>query len=336
MVKTAKTYQAYCTGIFCSKVKFGAIVAMLDWLRQYLLIGPTNKKNLTFHNNRLTNRAVAHYHSTISRPSAYMNSQHSSSEQPVRDVGLFVTCLANTMRPSVGFAALNLLEQAGCRVHVPDVQSCCGQPAYNSGDDEGTQAIARQLIQHFEQFDYVVVPSGSCAAMIKKGFVDVFKNDKEWLQKANALGDKTYELLSFLVDICQFEPEGVELDGTYTYHDSCSGLRSLNVYEQPRKMLNKVAGLSLKPLNGNTECCGFGGTFCVKYSDISNEIVTEKADNIADTNADYLLGGDMGCLMNMAGKLNRNDQKQITALHTAEVLAGMAPEIVRKQNHAGK
>ncbi|GBL05367.1 (Fe-S)-binding protein [Glaciecola sp. KUL10] len=250
-------------------------------------------------------------------------------------VGLFVTCLVNTMRPSVGFASLSLLEQAGCKVEVPEAQSCCGQPAFNSGDDEGTRQIAYQTIAQFEGFDYVVVPSGSCAAMIKKSFIEVLKEQPEWLARAKRLANVTYELLSFLVDVCDFVPEGVELNGSYTYHDSCSGYRSLGVYEQPRKMLAKVSGLSHKPLNGHSECCGFGGTFCVKYSDISNEIVTEKADNILDSNVDFLLGGDMGCLMNMAGKLNRDGHTEIKALHTAEVLAGMTQGVIEVKN-AGK
>ncbi|MCW8885061.1 MAG: (Fe-S)-binding protein [Motiliproteus sp.] len=245
-----------------------------------------------------------------------------------KHVGLFVTCLVNTMRPSVGFAALKLLEDAGCQVDVPEQQSCCGQPAFNSGDDEGTRQIATQIIQQFEVFDYVIVPSGSCAGMIKKNFVDLFEGQPDWQSKAQQLADKTYELLSFLVDVCQYDPQGVELEGTFTYHDSCTGYRSLGVYEQPRKMLSNVEGLEHKPLHGHSECCGFGGTFCVKYSEISNAIVEEKTEHIVETEADYLLGGDMGCLMNMAGKLNREGHKEIKALHTAEVLAGMAQDIL--------
>jgi L-lactate dehydrogenase complex protein LldE len=245
-----------------------------------------------------------------------------------KKVGLFVTCLVNSMRPSIGFASIRLLEQAGCEVHVPERQSCCGQPAFNSGDDEGTRQIAYQTIEQFEHFDYLVVPSGSCANMIKKHFIEVFKDQAEWLARAKHLASITHELLSFLVDVCDFEPADVELKGTYTYHDSCSGYRSLGVYEQPRKMLAKVKGLALKPLNGHSECCGFGGTFCVKYSDISNEIVAEKTQNIIATQAKYLLGGDMGCLMNMIGKLNREGHDEIVALHTAEVLAGMTEDVM--------
>ncbi|MGH1486422.1 MAG: (Fe-S)-binding protein [Cellvibrionaceae bacterium] len=258
----------------------------------------------------------------------------SNNQLANKKVGFFVTCLANTMRPSVGFASLKLLEEAGCKVEVPSAQSCCGQPAFNSGDDDGTRKVAKQFIREFESYDYIVVPSGSCAGMVRKNFTELFSDNEEWQLRAEKTSQKTHELLSFLVDICNFEPQNIELDGTYTYHDSCSGLRTLNVYEQPRKMLANVKGLSHRPLNGNTECCGFGGTFCVKYSDISNEIVEEKTDNILKTEADFLLGGDLGCLMNMSGKLNRNNQTQTTALHTAEVLAGMAPEILRKKNES--
>jgi L-lactate dehydrogenase complex protein LldE len=248
-----------------------------------------------------------------------------------KKVGLFVTCLVNTMRPSVGFASVQLLEEAGCSVEVPELQSCCGQPSFNSGDDEGTRQVAKQVIQHFEHFDYLVVPSGSCASMIKKHFVEVFQDQPEWLTRAEHLASITHELLSFLVDICDFEPKNVSLDGSYTYHDSCSGLRSLAVYEQPRKLLDSVEGLEHKQLTASTECCGFGGTFCVKYTDISNAIVGEKTENIVATEADYLLGGDMGCLMNMAGKLNREGHTEIKALHTAELLTGQRPEAMQNK-----
>lgn len=242
-------------------------------------------------------------------------------------VGLFVTCLVDSMRPSVGFAAINLLELAGCQVSVPEMQTCCGQPAFNSGDASGTAKLAKQLIEAFEQFDYVVVPSGSCAGMIKAHFVEVLEDETDWFDRAEKLAEKTYELLSFLTDVCDYRPADVTLKGSFTYHDSCSGLRELGVYEQPRALLAAVDGLAHAPLKNSTECCGFGGTFCVKYPDISNAIVEEKSESIVATQADFLLGGDWGCLMNMGGKLNRLGHK-ITVMHTAEVLAGMAPEFV--------
>ena len=251
---------------------------------------------------------------------------HNTVAQP--NVGLFVTCLVDVMRPSIGFATLQLLEQAGCKVTVPEQQTCCGQPAFNSGDDRGAAKVARQLIAQFEQFDYLVAPSGSCASMIKMHIPEVLQGDPEWLARAQALSAKTYELLSFLVDVCDFQPESTVFEADYTYHHSCSGLRDMKVTTQPKKLLSSVQGLQHKELAGSTECCGFGGTFCVKYSDISNQIVAEKTENIRQTGAQLLLGGDWGCLMNMAGKLNRQNHQSITALHTAEVLAGMTDELL--------
>lgn len=241
---------------------------------------------------------------------------------------MFVTCLVNTMRPSVGFAALKLLQQAGCDVVVPEIQSCCGQPAFNSGDDEGSRDIARRLIEAFEAYDYVVVPSGSCGGMIKSQFPGLFADDPEWFIRAQRLSGRTHELLSFLVDVCGWKPDGVKLDTTCTYHDSCSGLRELGVYEQPRELLEAVDGLTLIPMERSTECCGFGGTFCVKYANISNAIVGEKIDHVLASKARLLLGGDMGCLMNMAGKLNRDQPGRVTVMHAAEVLAGMADDLL--------
>lgn len=248
-----------------------------------------------------------------------------------RQVGLFVTCLADVMRPSIGFAAIQLLETAGCEVTVPSAQTCCGQPAFNSGDDQGAKKIAQQLIQQFEVFDYVVAPSGSCSSMIKVHFPELFQDDSHWLARSQALSAKTHELLSFLTDVCDFVPEKRQLQADYTYHHSCSGLRDMKVTTQPKKLLQSVEGLNHIELKGSTECCGFGGTFCVKYSDISNQIVEEKAGNIRATGANILLGGDWGCLMNMAGKLNREktaEDTNIVAMHTAEVLAGMAEDII--------
>ena len=245
-------------------------------------------------------------------------------------VALFVTCLVNTIRPSIGFSALTLLQQAGCNVTVPEQQGCCGQPAFNSGDDKASLKIAKQVIATFKDFDYVVLPSGSCAGMLKKSYLEVFANLEEDDADARELSDKTYELLSFLADVVKFKPQGIELDGKYTYHDSCSGLRTMGVYEQPRTMLAEVSGLEHAPLVGHNECCGFGGTFCVKYSNISDAIVTEKADNIRETGADFLVGGDLGCLMNMEGKLNRQGDSSIVALHAAEILAGDAKIIIEK------
>ncbi len=240
---------------------------------------------------------------------------------PAKRVGLFVTCLVDLIRPSVGFAAVKLLEDAGCIVDVP-LQSCCGQPAFNSGDRRTTRAIAEQVIEAFASYDYVVAPSGSCAGMLKVHYPELFHGDPNWEPRAAAFAEKTYELISFLVDVMGVARIDASFEGTATYHDSCSGLRELGVRVQPRRLLGTVRGLTLKEMRDADVCCGFGGTFCVKYPDISNAIVGKKAANVAATGVDMLVAGDLGCLMNMAGKLQR-EGKPIEVRHVAEVLAGM-------------
>jgi L-lactate dehydrogenase complex protein LldE len=239
-------------------------------------------------------------------------------------VALFVTCLVDLMRPSIGFAAVKLLEDAGCAVEVP-VQTCCGQPAYNSGDRGTTRDLAIRMIEAFRGYDYVVAPSGSCAGMIRTHYPELFADDPNWLPRANALGAKTYELTSFLVDVLGVTEVNAAFDGVVTYHDSCSGLRELGVRAQPRRLLKSVDGLELVELNDSDVCCGFGGTFAVKYADISNAIVAEKAQNIAESGAPTVLAGDLGCLMNIAGKLSR-EGRPVAVRHVAEVLAGMIDE----------
>ncbi|HEX2555500.1 MAG TPA: (Fe-S)-binding protein [Microvirga sp.] len=238
-------------------------------------------------------------------------------------VGLFVTCLVDLIRPSVGFAAVKLLEDAGCRVEVP-VQTCCGQPAFNSGDRGTARDLAERTIEAFRGFDYVVAPSGSCAGMVRH-FPELFADDPNWLPKARALADRTYELTSFLVDVLGVTAVDARFPGTVTYHDSCSGLRELGVRRQPRQLLASVEGLELVELRDSDVCCGFGGTFSVKYGDISGAIVSEKAGNILASGAPTVLAGDLGCLMNMAGKLSR-DGRPIAVRHVAEVLAGMTDD----------
>ena len=240
-------------------------------------------------------------------------------------VGLFVTCLVDLMRPSVGFAAVKLLEQAGCTVEVPQAQTCCGQPAYNSGDTADTRAIARTVIEAFEGFDYVVAPSGSCAGMIHEHYPRLFADEPEFYAKAQHLAKRTHELISFLVDIRGMKAVEARYDGVVTYHDSCSGLRELGVKAQPRQLLASVEGLVLKELPGAETCCGFGGTFCIKYPEISTRMVDDKSSDIVRTGADTLLAGDLGCLMNMAGRLSRRGDP-VKVRHVAEVLAGMTGE----------
>lgn len=243
-------------------------------------------------------------------------------------VGLFVTCLVDLMRPSVGFAAVKLLEDAGCRVGVPRAQTCCGQPAYNNGDQADALTIARQVIAALEGFDYVVAPSGSCAGMLKDQYPQMLADDPAWAERARAFGDKVHELISFLVDVLGVERVESEFYGKVTYHDACSGLRELGIKAQPRKLLESVKGLELVEMQDAEICCGFGGTFCIKYPDISNAMVERKAANAGGTGADLLLAGDMGCLMNMSGKIKRQG-RSLDSRHVAEVLAGMtgAPPI---------
>lgn len=233
------------------------------------------------------------------------------------NVALFVTCLVDLMRPSVGFAAVKLLEAAGCIVAVPRAQTCCGQPAYNSGDRVDAAEIVRRTAPVLEPFDYVVAPSGSCAAMLKLHWPALVPGNLT----VSAVAGKTWELTSFLTDVRGVNGVDAAYEGVAVYHDSCSGLRELGVREQPRKLLQSVAGLTVKDLGAPEECCGFGGLFAVKYPDISGRMVSDKADDIDASGADTLLAGDLGCLMNMAGKLTRRGSV-IRARHVAEVLAG--------------
>jgi L-lactate dehydrogenase complex protein LldE len=242
---------------------------------------------------------------------------------PAIRVGLFITCLVDLFRPSIGFAAVKLLEDAGCRVEVPEAQTCCGQPAYNSGDKGDTKAIARQVMKAFAGFDYIVAPSGSCAGMLRSHYPELFADEPDFLPEVEQFAERCYELVSFLTDVLKVQRVAARYDGVATYHDSCSGLRELGVRAQPRQLLRSVAGLSLKELPGADVCCGFGGTFCIKYPDISERMASDKIADAAATGADTLLAGDLGCLLNMAGKASRQG-KPIRVRHVAEVLADMS------------
>ncbi|MSP89703.1 MAG: (Fe-S)-binding protein [Alphaproteobacteria bacterium] len=255
-----------------------------------------------------------------------MSSSDSAASRPANPrVALFVTCLVDLFRPSVGFAAVKLLEGAGCRVAVPALQTCCGQPAFNSGDRETARAIARQVIDAFAGYDYVVVPSGSCGGMLHEHYSALFADDADLAARAGDFGKRCHELISFLVDVMGVSAVAARYAGTATYHDSCSGLRELSVKAQPRRLLASVAGLKLTELPGAEVCCGFGGTFCVKYPEISDRMVADKTRDIVATGADTLLAGDMGCLLNIAGKLRR-DGHRVRVRHVAEVLAGALDE----------
>jgi L-lactate dehydrogenase complex protein LldE len=240
-------------------------------------------------------------------------------------VALFVTCLVDLFRPTIGFAAVRLLEQAGCTVEVPRAQTCCGQPAYNSGDRADAKAIALQVFDAFAGYDYVVAPSGSCAGMIRRHYPELFADEPAILPRAQELAGRSWELVSFLVEICGMQKVSAEWDRDATYHDACSGLRELGVKQQSRQLLASVSGLRLRELPGAEICCGFGGTFCVKYPEISDKMVSDKGADIAATGADAVLAGDLGCLLNIAGKLYRQGRR-VEVRHVAEVLAGMTAE----------
>ena len=237
-------------------------------------------------------------------------------------VGLFVTCLVDLVRPQVGFAAVKLLEQAGCDVEVPALQTCCGQPAWNAGADSHANAIARQVIQAFEGFDYVVAPSASCAGMIKRHYPEVFEKDPEWLARARALAAKTHELMAFLVKVRGVKAVPATFGKRVCYHDSCSSLREMGVKAEPRALLASIGGLSLAELAQPEICCGFGGLFSVKYPEISERMADDKLADAGTTGAAAMLGGDLGCLLHLAGRLKRQGMTP-EVRHAAEVLADM-------------
>ncbi|GAB1392199.1 (Fe-S)-binding protein [Rhodocyclaceae bacterium] len=235
-------------------------------------------------------------------------------------VGLFVTCLVDLMRPRIGFAAIELLEAAGCEVVVPPTQTCCGQPAWNSGDRASAVKLAKKVIAEFEGFDYVVAPSGSCADHIRNEYPDILSDEPEWLVRATALSGRVFELTDFLVNVAKLENLPGHFSGSVTYHDSCAGLRSLGIKAQPRALLGKLPGVQLKEMPGAEECCGFGGTFSVKFGDISAAIAEKKCNNALTADADAIVGGDLGCLLNIEGKLRRMGDEETRVLHIAEVL----------------
>jgi L-lactate dehydrogenase complex protein LldE len=241
-------------------------------------------------------------------------------------VALFVTCLVDLHRPTVGFAAIRLLEQAGCQVEVPRAQTCCGQPAYNSGDRATTRDLAEGILDAFGGYDYVVVPSGSCGGMLKHHLPHLFDDDPNLRARADAMAARTYELVSFLTDVIGVERLATRYSGgSVTYHDSCSGLRELGIKQQPRQLLQSI-GAIITEMTDPEVCCGFGGTFCVKYPEISVRMVSDKTRDIVGTGADTVLAGDLGCLLNIAGRLQREGH-HVQVRHVAEVLAGMTGQV---------
>ncbi|MGB7500919.1 MAG: (Fe-S)-binding protein [Azonexus sp.] len=240
-------------------------------------------------------------------------------------LALYVTCLVDLMRPSIGFASLRLLENLGCEVVVPSGQTCCGQPAWSAGNRDLAGDLARQAIAGLESYDYVVIPSGSCADHIRNAYPQLLAADPAWAARAQAVAGRTYELGSFLNEVLKPESLPGEFSGSVTYHDSCKGLRGLGIKQQPRALLARVRGLSLAEMKDCEECCGFGGAFAVRFGDISTAIVDRKCESIAAVGADAVVGGDLGCLLNIEGRLRRRGDLRTQVLHLAEVLAGPEP-----------
>jgi L-lactate dehydrogenase complex protein LldE len=237
-------------------------------------------------------------------------------------VGLFVTCLVDLIRPRIGFCVLKLLEAGGAEVVVPQAQTCCGQPGYNSGDRNSARALARKALNEFQNCDYVVVPSGSCCGMIRVHYPALFADEPETQTAMRALAERTYELTDFLVNVLKLDHVPGKFVGTVTYHDSCSGLRELGVKKQPRDLLLKMSGLTLTEMQDAEVCCGFGGTFSIKFGDISSRLADNKCANIAASGADAVVLGDLGCMLNIEGRLRRRGDTKTQVLHVAEVLAG--------------
>ncbi|MFC4798457.1 (Fe-S)-binding protein [Neobacillus sp. GCM10023253] len=233
-------------------------------------------------------------------------------------VSLFVTCLVDMFQGNVGKSSVELLEELGCEIDFPESQVCCGQPSYNSGYVKESKEAMKRMIEAFEDAEYVVSPSGSCAFMFKE-YPHIFNGDPVWEPKARKLAEKTYELTQFIVDVLKVEDVGATFEGNATYHTSCHMTRLLGVNEAPMTLLKHVKGLKFTELPGKEQCCGFGGTFSVKMAQISEQMVDEKVCHVEETGADYLIGADAGCLMNIGGRIDRKG-KPVKVLHIAEVL----------------
>jgi len=239
-------------------------------------------------------------------------------------VGLFVTCLVDVMRPEIGLAAVKLLESAGCTVEVPMTQTCCGQPGYNSGDTDAGRVLARRFLEDFEGFEAVVVPSGSCGGMLRVHSPALFDDDPDTRRRLEALAARTWELTTFLHDVLKIDSLPGRFEGEVTYHDSCSGLRELGVQAQPRALMALNPAIRLTEMRDARACCGFGGAFAVKYGNVSSAIVDEKIASIHDSGARCVVLGDLGCMLNIEGRLRRQGDTTTRVLHVAQVLAGDA------------
>lgn len=235
-------------------------------------------------------------------------------------IQLMITCLIDTLYPEIGEAVVRVLERAGVEVAFPAGQTCCGQPAFNAGMRQQARSLAQRTIQIFEETTgSVIVPSGSCAAMIRHGYLELFADDPEWLERARRLASRTYELSEFLIDILGIAEVGAEFSGRLTYHRSCHLLRDLGVDQQPLTLLRAVKKAELVDLSGADECCGFGGVFSVEHPEISSAMLQRKLDNIIASGAERVVTCDAGCLTNINGGLHRLGLSP-RAVHIAEIL----------------
>ncbi|WP_433544749.1 (Fe-S)-binding protein [Streptomyces sp. CA-294286] len=246
-------------------------------------------------------------------------------------VALFVTCVNDAVFPATGIAVVKLLERLGVTVDFPAAQTCCGQPQYNTGYRRDAEPLVRRTAAAFADHEYVVTPSGSCAAMIRDNYPRIGRlraregRGRDLVRAADSLVPRTYELTEFLVDVLGVTDVGAYFPHTVTYHPSCHGVRMLGLGERPRKLLEAVKGLELRELPGAEECCGFGGTFAVKNSDVSAAMGEDKIRSAVSTGADFLCGADNSCLMHLGGMLRRQDAP-VRALHLAEILASTEEE----------
>ena len=244
------------------------------------------------------------------------------SQQAEITADLFVTCVVDQLYPNVGISVVKVLRKLGVTIGFPEEQTCCGQPVYNTGFSQQARTLAMRVLDQFRDTEYVVVPSGSCAATIRVFYLELFADDPELLAQAKALSAKTYEFSEFLVNVLKVENAadcGATHQGSAAYHPSCHLLRELGVRSGPQKLLASVPGLEQKELEGSEICCGFGGTFSVKFPHISEGMVTDKIANVQASGADTLVSCDMSCLMNISGALNRQGS-DIKVRHLAQIL----------------
>jgi L-lactate dehydrogenase complex protein LldE len=235
-------------------------------------------------------------------------------------VSLFVTCIVDQLFPKVGMAMADVLERAGWSVDFPEAQTCCGQPAFNSGYREEARTVARHFLQVFRDAEYIVVPSGSCTSMIGHHYAELFQKEPETLAQLHAFEPRVWEFSKFLLEVAKVDDVGARFDDVVTYHDSCHALRELGIREGPRRLLGKVRGLELREMTPAEECCGFGGTFSVKFGELSGAMARTKVDAIVRTGARTVVSVDSSCLMQIQGVLSRAGS-DIRTLHLAEVLA---------------